>query len=440
MNRRERWMVALLVVAQLGLILACGSGGVVATRGPRWACPSPTPLPYGEAGPIKEIITHTRPITEGGDWEEIIYYAEWEQEYPDAGGPPFPSPTPYALVGTSYIFGQRVEVWPVHVQVDASAGPPVTSPGVAAGSQQLYFIDITWDNHALEPFVMPYGERVRLRAVTSPSGAVLSDARWGMTSLALHLANLEPPPDLVPPGVSQVRISVLAPPGEPETVDLLFAANPDYLPLLPTSTTLPGTPTPTAVVAPPAPNDELRASEAPLLTVQWSNATWVPPQAEPCADPGALTDWSGEEVAWGVPAALQVAAPPGADRLIQIVLNQVGKPYIWGAKGPEAFDCSGLATWSYAQIGIAIPQGTAGQWPHMRPVEQHALQLGDLIFFDIEGRGRIDHVGVLAGDLDGDGRWDMVHAASPRLGVRADYAVFESAYYGPRIRGFRTAR
>jgi hypothetical protein len=138
MSRRERWMVALLVVAQLGLILACGSGGVVATRGPRWACPSPTPLPYGEAGPIKEIITHTRPITEGSDWEEIIYYAEWEQEYPDAGGPPFPSPTPYALVDTSYVFGQRVEVWPVHVQVDASASRrsrrPVSRPAASSST------------------------------------------------------------------------------------------------------------------------------------------------------------------------------------------------------------------------------------------------------------------------------------------------------------------
>lgn len=45
----------------------------------------------------------------------------------------------------------------------------------------------------------------------------------------------------------------------------------------------------------------------------------------------------------------------------------VGKPYVWGAKGPERFDCSGLTQWLYAQIGIQIPTGTGrggngGQW------------------------------------------------------------------------------
>jgi cell wall-associated NlpC family hydrolase len=108
-------------------------------------------------------------------------------------------------------------------------------------------------------------------------------------------------------------------------------------------------------------------------------------------------------MAWGVAVPLRVPAPPGADRLVQIALNQVGKPYVWGAKGPEAFDCSGLASWSYAQIGIRIPQGTAGQWPHMRAVTRAHLQPGDLIFFDIAGSGRIDHVELLAGDLDHDG-------------------------------------
>ncbi|HEU4328495.1 MAG TPA: NlpC/P60 family protein, partial [Roseiflexaceae bacterium] len=79
-------------------------------------------------------------------------------------------------------------------------------------------------------------------------------------------------------------------------------------------------------------------------------------------------------------------------------------------------------------------------WPGMTPVGREAVQPGDLIYFDLAGTGRIDHVGMLVGDLNGDGRWDMVHAANPDLGVRIDYGVFESRYYAPRIRGFRTAR
>jgi hypothetical protein len=392
-SRRQRLFVV-LSLGLLGFTLACGTGGVVAANAPRWACPSPTPLPWGADGPVKDVIRHTRPITAGGDWEEIVYFEEWEQEYPDAGGPPFPSPTPYALLGQSYVFGQRVEVWPLHVQVTARSGALVTAPGVAPGTQQLYVIDITWHNPTLEAFVMPYAERVRLRAITTPGGAVVSHSSWGTSALALQQADMQPPPELVPPGVSRVTIPVIAPPGEPETVEIDVATDPDYVPLLPSSTTLPGTPTPTPPPTAPAGQPRLRASDPELLTVQWSNAEWVPPGAEACADPGALTDWDAEEdMAWGVAVPLRVLAPPGADRLVQIALNQVGKPYVWGAKGPEAFDCSGLASWSYAQIGIRIPQGTAGQWPHMRAVTRAHLQPGDLIFFDIAGSGRIDHVG-----------------------------------------------
>ena len=76
-----------------------------------------------------------------------MYYEEWEQEYPDLG-PLFPSPTPYTVVGTNYILGQRVEVGPLHVQVDARPGAVVARPGVPAGTQQLYYVDITWLNRS----------------------------------------------------------------------------------------------------------------------------------------------------------------------------------------------------------------------------------------------------------------------------------------------------
>ena len=89
--------------------------------------------------------------------------------------------------------------------------------------------------------------------------------------------------------------------------------------------------------------------------------------------------------------ALGITIPPplllradGDALLIQLALAQVGKPYVWGAKGPEQFDCSGLVAWLYAQIGIRIPVGTAGQWPQMQPVTTADLQPGDLVFMDTE--------------------------------------------------------
>ena len=146
-----------------------------------------------------------------------------------------------------------------------------------------------------------------------------------------------------------------------------------------------------------------------------------------CSSPGAITDIGLDDA-----DPVAVDGPPGDARVVQIALNQLGKPYIWGAKGPETFDCSGLTEWSYGQIGIRIPRGTVGQWPQMTPVSEANVQPGDLIFFALGG-GRVDHVAMHLGD-----GW-MVHAANPKLGVRKDKWQ-GSSYYVPRITGFRSAR
>jgi len=445
MRKLQPLLVILLV---LPLVLACGAAGVLETSGaPRWACPSPTPQPWGTAGPVKTVITHTRPISEGGDWEEPIFWEPWEQEYPDAGGPPFPSPTPYARVGASYTLGQRVEVGPLHVTVGAEAGPVVMGrTGIPDGTRQLYFIEITWLNRATTAIPINYADRVRLRAVTTPGGAVVSDSTWAYSQTAREIAGGAELPSEVPPGTSTVRVPLLAPVGQPETVDVIFIGNPAAQYRFPTATidpaitVVPGTPT-TVPSPTPAGNIELQDLDPQFITVQWTGTTWVPPGGQPCGDAGALTDWGGDvNSTWGEPILVGgPPPPPGAERLVQVALAQVGKRYVWGSKGPTTFDCSGLCTWSYAQIGIGIPNGSRSQFATMRPVEASALRPGDLIFFSIAGTSRIDHVGLLA-DVNGDGAWDLIHAASPELGVRVDHNVFASAYYQPRMRGFRTAR
>lgn len=416
----QRVLASCAVLLLAGVVLACGgSATLTASTSPRWACPSPLPKPYGSSGPIKRQWQQcdTDPVTGVRSCEtKTEYYEVWEQEYANLGGPPFPSPTPYGFNGKNFAFGQRVEVAPLHALVTATAGPRISAEGTPDNSQ-LYHIAITWTNPTAEALPIQYDAQVRLRAVTTPDGRVRTDSGWGITAQALEAAHGTTLPSRIPTGESSVMLPIIAPAGTPKIVEINFP--------------LRGIP---SVGSTPTPNTDLQRTDTQYLTVQWTNSGFDYYGAPACGDAGALTDWGS-----GPKPAAPVSAPAGADRLVQIALGQVGKSYVWGAKGPETFDCSGLATWSYAQIGISIPQGTAGQWPQMKPVGQAALKPGDLVFFAIEG-GSVDHVGILAGDLNGDGKWDMVHAASPKLGVRIDYDIFNSRYYQARIRGFRTAR
>lgn len=81
-------------------------------------------------------------------------------------------------------------------------------------------------------------------------------------------------------------------------------------------------------------------------------------------------------------ASRYTVAPPSAAAAIAIAyaLRQIGKPYRWGAAGPNAFDCSGLVFAAYASAGIAIARTTFG-WRHDGPqVPLTQIQPGDLLF------------------------------------------------------------
>lgn len=86
----------------------------------------------------------------------------------------------------------------------------------------------------------------------------------------------------------------------------------------------------------------------------------------------------------------------GNERVVQIALSLLGRPYRWGAAGPNAFDCSGFTMYVYAQIGISLPHSSAAQYYSGRRVSYDELQPGDLVFFARRG-GRISHVGIYIG-------------------------------------------
>jgi cell wall-associated NlpC family hydrolase len=86
--------------------------------------------------------------------------------------------------------------------------------------------------------------------------------------------------------------------------------------------------------------------------------------------------------------------------VLQTAAHQVGKPYVWGAEGPDSFDCSGLVQWSFAAAGIRMPRVSQQQWfagPHVNYSD--ALP-GDLLFwhYDPTDPTDIDHVAIYAGN------------------------------------------
>jgi cell wall-associated NlpC family hydrolase len=75
-----------------------------------------------------------------------------------------------------------------------------------------------------------------------------------------------------------------------------------------------------------------------------------------------------------------VRAPSSIETVIAFALAQRGKPYVWGATGPRAYDCSGLVLTAFAKIGIKLPRTTSSMIGSGRAVSRSALQRGDIVF------------------------------------------------------------
>jgi peptidoglycan DL-endopeptidase CwlO len=80
-------------------------------------------------------------------------------------------------------------------------------------------------------------------------------------------------------------------------------------------------------------------------------------------------------------AALGPLPAGTAGKILAYAEAQLGKPYLFGEAGPDAFDCSGLAMMAYRAAGIAIPRTSQAQWDWGRQVPASQVQPGDLVFF-----------------------------------------------------------
>ncbi|MFM9035984.1 MAG: C40 family peptidase [Mycobacterium sp.] len=69
-----------------------------------------------------------------------------------------------------------------------------------------------------------------------------------------------------------------------------------------------------------------------------------------------------------------------AETAVRAALSRLGRPYVWGATGPDRFDCSGLVQWAYAQAGVRLHRTTYQQIHDGIPVARSAIRPGDLVF------------------------------------------------------------
>lgn len=105
-----------------------------------------------------------------------------------------------------------------------------------------------------------------------------------------------------------------------------------------------------------------------------------------------------------------------AAKVINFAEAQIGKPYVWGATGPDSYDCSGLTQDAWKAAGISLPRTTWDQVKIGTTVKTADAKPGDLVFFYDD----ISHVGIYIGD------GKMIHAPKPGTNVRV-----ESIYYMP---------
>ena len=137
----------------------------------------------------------------------------------------------------------------------------------------------------------------------------------------------------------------------------------------------------------------------------------------------AAGDSGGGGTVAAAPAAALAAAPNGAAQMaVDTALAQRGDMYLYGATGPDRFDCSGLTSFAYKAAGVSIPRTSSAQSTFGTPVSKADLKPGDLVFF----YSPVSHVGMYIGN------GQMVHSSSAGKPVSVASLDSMPSYAGAR--------
>jgi peptidoglycan DL-endopeptidase CwlO len=117
------------------------------------------------------------------------------------------------------------------------------------------------------------------------------------------------------------------------------------------------------------------------------------------------------EVSRGSTVRVSTASVPASGRAavaVHFAMAQIGKPYVYGAAGPSAYDCSGLTMAAWGSAGVGLPHSSSAQYGSGTHISPSQLQPGDLVFY----YSPISHVGMYIGN------GTIVNAENPSAGIR----------------------
>lgn len=96
--------------------------------------------------------------------------------------------------------------------------------------------------------------------------------------------------------------------------------------------------------------------------------------------------------------SVYLAVGPGiGPAAAEAAMSQRGKMYVWGAEGPDTYDCSGLTLWAYRQVGVSLPHSSRAQFGYGKSVAYGEWKAGDLLFYG-GSASSIHHVAMYIGD------------------------------------------
>jgi cell wall-associated NlpC family hydrolase len=129
-----------------------------------------------------------------------------------------------------------------------------------------------------------------------------------------------------------------------------------------------------------------------------------------------------------VPVSIKVGngTSPRGSAILAIAARYLGVPYVYGATGPSAFDCSGYTRYVFAQLGYSLPRTATQQMNATKRVSSADASAGDLVFF-LSGSGA-SHVGIYAGN-------NMIYDAGSSGEVVQKRAIWTSAIVFGRVVG-----